>query len=840
MVFLRRSLLIVLIACHAGWAPSHAQGDVSYRGRSLESVIEELRAAGLPLVYSSNLVPSTLTVEEEPTESDPLKMVRELLRPHGLTISESNGAWLVVRAAAPAPGGIGVSIVSAASAAPIGAGIAQVDAPAGPVVNVVGGRGELGGLAPGRHVLTVRAAGYLPERVSVNVVAGEVATVTVALIDAVPRLEELTVTASRYDLINVQPSGAYFSREEIESLNELGDDTLRITHRLPGVASTEFSSRSHVRGGAADEMTVILDGMELVEPFHLRDYQGVFSAVDQRIVSGIQVYSGGFPAAYGDALSGLTIIDQREPTELRHELGLSLLYASVLSSGTFRDGRADWLISVRRSNLDRLLNENLGEPSYRDTFVHVGTALGTKHTLSLNGIGFDDDVLLTPKDAADHREQGRSNTDNRQLWLKLDSDWSSTLSSRTLVYSSRFTAERHGSIDDVDEIIGVADDSRALDAHGVKQDWQWDRPDRQLLSWGFKAESLSGRYDYASSVELRGVLATLGPAAPDRLSSFAPAGESYAAYFSDRLRITDRVITDFGVRWDRQSYLPSAEDSQFSPRASLLYRLGARTDVRFSFGRFFQSEGLLDLQIEDGVLEFSPAQNASHSIVGLEHRFANDLALRVEAFRKWTRTVRPRYENLYDPFVLLPELRPGRVRVAPDRAEARGLELFLNGEQPIDWWFGYSLADTDDVLDGARVPRSWDQKHAASGGITWAAGTWTLSMAATYHSGWPVTTLSLETVTAPNGDQEVIAVAGERNRERLPSLRRLDFRASKTFAPRVGSVRFFAEFTNVTNRNNTCCVRYEPVTLPGGSARLDRIEREALPLIVNVGVLWEF
>ena len=53
-------------------------------------------------------------------------------------------------------------------------------------------------------------------------------------------------------------------------------------------------------------MTVLLDGVELIEPFHLRDFQGVFSAIDPRVVSGVQVYSGGFPATYGDALSGLT------------------------------------------------------------------------------------------------------------------------------------------------------------------------------------------------------------------------------------------------------------------------------------------------------------------------------------------------------------------------------------------------------------------------------------------------------------------------------------------------------------------------------------------------------
>src|SRR6185436_5565854 len=201
-----------------------------------------------------------------------------------------------------------------------------------------------------------------------------------------------------YDVIKeIQPSSAFFSREQIENLSELGDDTMRVAHRLPGIASNEFSARSHVRGGAVDETVVIFDGLKLMEPFHLRDYQSIFSAIDQRVVSGIQIYSGGFPAAYGDALSGLTVIDQREPTGLHHEIGLSLLYTSVLSSGTFRDGRAQWLVSARRGNIDRLLNNELGEPSYRDGFVHIATMLGSKHRLTLNAIGFDDDILVTPE-----------------------------------------------------------------------------------------------------------------------------------------------------------------------------------------------------------------------------------------------------------------------------------------------------------------------------------------------------------------------------------------------------------------------------------------------------------
>ena len=91
------AFLPLLILCSAV-EPTRAQAPPTYRGRSLQSVLEELRAAGLPIVYSSNLVPSDLRVEAEPTSTDPLDRVKELLAPHGLTIEVSGGAWLVVRA----------------------------------------------------------------------------------------------------------------------------------------------------------------------------------------------------------------------------------------------------------------------------------------------------------------------------------------------------------------------------------------------------------------------------------------------------------------------------------------------------------------------------------------------------------------------------------------------------------------------------------------------------------------------------------------------------------------------------------------------------------------------
>ena len=81
--------------------------------------------------------------------------------------------------------------------------------------------------------------------------------------------------------------------------------------------------------------------------------------------------------------------------------------------------------------------------------------------------------------------------------------------------------------------------------------------------------------------EQLGVLATLGTLEPARRYSLAPHGEQLYVRlrFRPNTRLTDRLITDLGLRWDEQTYLPASADEQFSPRASLLYRLDSRSPI---------------------------------------------------------------------------------------------------------------------------------------------------------------------------------------------------------------------------------------------------------------------
>jgi hypothetical protein len=69
----------------------------AYAGRLIASVIDEFRAAGVELAYSTNVVTDDLYVAFEPEPGKPLDILRQILKPHGLIVREDAGIYLVLR-----------------------------------------------------------------------------------------------------------------------------------------------------------------------------------------------------------------------------------------------------------------------------------------------------------------------------------------------------------------------------------------------------------------------------------------------------------------------------------------------------------------------------------------------------------------------------------------------------------------------------------------------------------------------------------------------------------------------------------------------------------------------
>jgi len=747
-----------------------AQADPPYAGRPLTEVLEEFRARGINLLYSSDAVPATLVVAGEPGSDEPLEALAEMLADHGLSLSPvAAGTWAVV-----------------------------------PSVRVAAGRED------------AAAASARPPRVA---------------------LDEIVVASSRYTLAADLPDATVFlTQAELEALPRLAEESLKAVQRLPGAAGNGVSGLAHVRGGEDNETLILFEGLPLHEPFHLRNLLSPMSLLSARIVDRLEVHSGGFTAPLGDRMSA--VIDAyaiRPEPDRYHELGLSLFHANAMAAHRFGDGRGQWLLSARRSNLDELsdlLDGDLGEPSYYDVYGSLDYGFSEKSRGRLDLLLSGDRFNVEDADAG---ESSSARYGNVYLWGTLEHRFSDSLRASAIASYTSVTTERRGTVDEPGQRAGSVDDERSYRIAGIKLDATRESQ-RWLHSLGVDFREMSAEYDYESVVTFEPGFPLPGDPGFSRAYNVdtEPSGRHLALYASSRVRLTDDLTAEAGLRWDHQSYNTEADaDDQFGPRLNLLYEIGDSTRLRASWGRHQQFQDINELQVEDGVDAYQAAQRVDHSIVSIETELVPGLTLRAEAYRKRYASLRTRYENLFDPVVLLPELSADRIRIEPDSATADGVELLLarRTAEPWNGWLGYTWSRVEDRIDGEDVPRSWDQTHAVTAGLTWTRGPWDASLAGLWHTGWPTTSLRLD----PTGG----VVVGSRNAERLGDFASLDLRINRRWQLPRGELSGFLEITNLLDRRNPCCVQWSVEQTPEGT-RLERRVEHWLPRIPSIGVLWTF
>jgi len=265
--------------------------------------------------------------------------------------------------------------------------------------------------------------------------------------------------------------------------------------------------------------------------------------------------------------------------------------------------------------------------------------------------------------------------------------------------------------------------------------------------------------------------------------------------------------------------------------------------VRAAWGRYRQEQGLHEIGVKDGEALIHPAEEAEQRVFGVETRLGARMNLRAEIYQRITSNPRPHGENPLNTGEVLGELMADRVLLRPTHAEARGVELILEGHglKAFDWSASYALARTEQTINGVVIPRERDQLHTFHADISYRPSPrWQFTAAWQYHTGWPTTAVTYSNYTLNNGEVTIVGNAGPLYDERLPDYHRLDLRATRIFQLKHGTLRVFLDVFNAYAQDNVLSYEQNPQRLSDGSIVTRKTENTLFPLLPSVGIIWDF
>ena len=798
-------------------------------------MLADYRSAGFEFIYSAELVRKRSRLRSESRAPDPIARLRNSLEQEGLTLRAGhadNVYRIVKRPDGPLP--VRGRVTDAATGQPLS-----------------GARIEIGGLAAntdddGQFLLFPAEPGPLsvsmPDYETVTVPKSKrldaFAEVVLKPLDAADEVvlvvDRGKAAAAGTDSTNHQLG----SRLEL-TIPTLDEDPIRAANRLISMRTNGLSAVPHVRGGLRDETVVLFGGVRLLEPFHLRDFQSVFSGLAPQAIKEVDVYTGGFSARYGDSLSGVVDIEPVDPTRgARAELAWSFLNASATARGAMGGNRGAWAGSVRRGNVDlltRYINPNAGTPSYADAHGLLSWEFDASSRLELGAIHYNDDIEVRKG-----RELAQSRYRNQYWWAQLERHWTTSWNTVTSISTGTIRHEREGLLGthtEMDHGYGTVDDQRRFDIWSVTQRATY-RSGRLFAEFGFGFERQRGRYIYQAKGK-RDAIAVLFevPETIDLDFLLHPQLRRSDGYMSIQYRLRNSVALRAGVRWDRQDYGEYGDRAeQFNPRLSVLFDLGSNTILRLATGAFSQSEGVHQLSIGDGITGFQHPQRARHILAGLRHTLGNTgFDIHVEAFHKRYWRTKRRFENLFNPMVLLPELASDRVAIWPSRAYADGYEVTLRyeGNEHLNGWLAYTHSATKDWVDGRWTPRQWEQSDSVSAGIARRVGAWAASATLLWHSGWRTTPLA--PLLGENVDPITVV-----NSDRFPAFASMDLHVERSWNWGRQSLTAFLHVVNALNRENVGGIAYTLERNASGNDLAVRAKpKTMIPLAPLLGVRWQ-
>lgn len=199
-------------------------------------------------------------------------------------------------------------------------------------------------------VLSFSYTGYTPVKVDIN--SSKDSIYNVGLIAGIT-LQGVVIKSTRGSGVNISS----LKTNELSLIPSIGarPGISKGLQLLPGITSQkEGSSLLLVRGGDPGQNAYLFDNVPVIHVNHLGGFMSVFNP---EIINSIDVYKGGFPARYGNRLSSIVDISQKEGDRsgLKGSLGIGITDLSVLVEGPLRLKNSSFIVTGRKTLIDPLL-----------------------------------------------------------------------------------------------------------------------------------------------------------------------------------------------------------------------------------------------------------------------------------------------------------------------------------------------------------------------------------------------------------------------------------------------------------------------------------------------------
>jgi hypothetical protein len=653
----------------------------------------------------------------------------------------------------------------------IGAHVSVIDAQLGMATDHFG-YFEITNIPPGTYRLQASMIGY--ETVTKEIVISSSTTLNVLFLleETIIAQPEIIVTAEKL-VEKTSVSAQTIDGLKLRGFHGLVEDPLRTLPTFPGISAvTEFSTWLCVRGGAPNENLWLLDWVPVYWPFH---FGGVKSSFNAEMIEHVELYTGGFPAKFGDKLSSVVNITSRDGADdaWKGKATVSLINAMALIEGPVTE-KSSYILSGRRSYYDLVIHrEGFTIPSFYDIQAKIKYELTPDQRIYFSGLLSGERALVEFEDPDDSPKR----IQDRYIVAVSSIEWK-WLVNRNLYSTLAVTFQAADMQFEMDQwwIDGEVYEP------GVREDLTWKPNDVHTLKMG--VEIRHPRVDWKTFIPLDPFYENAWTESSQQSSRRDTHGHYWVSgfYIQEDWDIVSRLQTNIGLRYD---YNNINNKGTVSPRISARYELDVTTALRSAFGYYHQIPTVDEL----GENQNLDAKAAVHCVLGLERMITPDVKGWIEIYQKdYTKLITfdgsGHYTN--DGF-----------------GYARGVELFLQSKgAPFSGWISYALswARRKEYGDETETWFEYDQRHLISIVVDYEfAKTWRLGMKWRYSSGSPYTPVI-------HGIQDTlgnwIAVNGEAKSARYPDFHQLDVSLHKEFL--LGRLEFqvYIEILNAYFRKN--------------------------------------